>query len=125
MPIDRKKYYITYRVEHHPEGLTKEEVEAQADGFLGACHNLVGFSIIGTPGDGGPMSVLPFGKRGEDGEPLSAAQQWTLWLMWATRLSKEEGLDPFKREACAAIVDAARRAMGITPPATTQPKDQA
>lgn len=116
MPIDRKKYYITYRVEHHPEGVTKKEVEAKADGYLGACHNIVGFSIIGTPGDAEPLSVLPFSKRGEDGEELSGEQQWILWLMWASSLAKDEDLPEFKREACAAILDATRRAMGITPP---------
>ncbi len=108
------KYRITYLVEHHVDGLTADEVEAKyGESAVGACDNFMAFSVMGTPGGEGALSVLPVSQRGVDGEELSGQQQWMLWLMWATQLDKSSTLSKNKRELCAAVVETVRGAMGI------------
>lgn len=73
---DPAKYYVTWHIEHHPEGLTKEEVEAMEG--RSAAHDVVIFSRIHT---GGGLSTLVSSKHhtGRELGPNEYFQAWTLF----------------------------------------------
>jgi len=106
-------FYITYRIDRHPEGITKDEVlEMRKKEDVGACDNIVIASIIGTPGTNEELSAV-FASVAKDGGKLTDDQMWTIWAVWAACLAKSETLDSGKRDLCQIVVNAIRVALNI------------
>lgn len=74
---DHRKYYVTWKIESHPEGLTKEEVEALGDRH--AAHDSVIFSMIHTP-DGGLSTLVS--SRHHTGRELDAHEYFKAWTLF-------------------------------------------
>lgn len=90
------RYHITYRVDAHPEGLTREEVEAKGD--IGACTAVLIASLIYPPdGSFGCMFVSEDGRTEED---LAAGEIWKIWSLLAAHLAEREDLADAKRDFC-------------------------
>lgn len=108
------KYNITYKVNHHPDGLTKEQLNEMGDDELGACDNIILISLMGTPGKKENLSTM-FVSRTSDDDELDANQMFTIWSVWTAALAGDETLSPGRRAMCQSVLDAIRQAMGITP----------
>jgi hypothetical protein len=103
------KYHVTYKIEPHPEGLTREQIPA--DGSVGACDCIVLYSVIGVPGDGKGLSAVIATLNGTNGEPLTPEQQFQLWTLWAHELMQK--LPPGGRRDLASVVHNAIRHAAI------------
>lgn len=79
-----RRYPITYEIENHPEGLTKEELNGR-----GACDAVIVCSILK---DGKGFSVTFHSMDGEAGEPLDGFEHFKIWGAMAASLSRTEGL---------------------------------
>jgi hypothetical protein len=108
-PKDTDRYYITYRIEHHPEGLTREQVmELSKDGELGATHDLAFFSMMHTE-DGG-LSVLEVG-RSHDGTELQPLEIFKALVVFMPGLAEQLPKDSWQRGLAETFVDAVRMIM--------------
>lgn len=83
-PDDPSKYYVTWKMEVHPEGLTREEVEAMEDRY--AAHDAVIFSMLHAP-DGG-LSTLVTSKH-HTGRELTAQEYFKAWTLF-TELTRRK-----------------------------------
>lgn len=81
------KYHITYVIEPHPEGLTREQIPA--DGSVGACDCIVLYSVIGVPGGPGGLSTMVTSLNGQTGKGLTPEQEFQLWALWAHDLMQK------------------------------------
>jgi hypothetical protein len=98
MTDEHHKYRLTYRLTHHPEGLTKEEVLTMraADEDMGACDACILISIIYGE-DGSSSTAIVDGDGRTDG-PLSDTEVFRAWGMLANRLSESTTLAPMARK---------------------------
>jgi len=82
-------YHLTYHIEAHPDGLSKDEVlkviVGGEDG--GACDAALLVSIV-LPEEGG-MSTVFLGMDGRTGEDLSIDLRFKLWVLMAARLAED------------------------------------
>lgn len=103
---EERKYKLTYRLFPHPEGVTKEQIEAMDDQeHLGACDRIIVHSILDTR-DGGLSSMI-MSINGHTGEPMPAEEEWKHWTLMAHDLMKK--LPPGGRRDLAALVHEAVR----------------
>ena len=86
------KYHLTYDFEAHPEGLSKDEVEAMGKS---ACSAFFAASILYPPD--GSYSVLFMSKDGRTNEELPDGEWFKLFLMLSKRLSQSKTLDEGRR----------------------------
>lgn len=101
-PEDTSRYYVTYRVDHHPKGLTREQVEAIKPDVSG-CHDVMIMASMHTA-DGGQGSIV-LGSR-YDGAELTPIDEWKFWTLLTARCAQilPDG-DP-RKTMCADIFDA-------------------
>ncbi len=110
------KYHITYSIDHHPEGLTKDEVVKKADGGdLGACDSIILISMMGTPNKKEGLSTIIVSRTKDDGE-LTPDQMFTVWSVWTAALAEDKNLSPGRRALCQGVVETIRAALGIKLP---------
>ncbi len=102
------KYHLTYRLEAHPEGLTKEEVK-KIEGPVGACTAAILLSLL-YPEDGS-YSMLPVMVDGRTGDRLSDAELWKAWMMLSKTLADSDTLSENKKALCQAVFDSIRTAL--------------
>ena len=100
------KYHVTYAVTPHPEGLEKEEVPADH----GACTALIVGSVVYR--EDGSVGFLFTSLDGRTAQPLSDAEMWKSWTLWAKRLSESPDLTEGKRGLCKLVFDAVCAAIG-------------
>lgn len=100
------RYYLTYNVVSHPEGLTAKQVE---DLGLGGTHQLVLISKMLT-GDGGGSYAL-MSLDGADDEPLDAEGLFGAWAYMAHALVPELEEGSWQRTVCDAAFQAVRHAV--------------
>ncbi len=103
--MDTTKYYQTYRIDHHPEGLTREEVAERGD--VGATHDVLLFSMMHQP-DGGLSTLVVTRRHG--GDPLTPEEEFKAWTLLAHRLTQilpKGG----RRDLCVATFEAVRAAV--------------
>ena len=114
-PKDTSKYYVTYRVETHPEGLTKEQVK-EMDPPAGGTHDFLLFSMIHTA-DGG-LSVMPV-SRSHSGGALTPMEIFTAICVLMPSLVPQLPENSWQRFAAQTFVDFVRKVMlaGRIPPA--------
>ena len=94
------KYHITYSVTPHLEGLEQEEIPADH----GACTALIVGSLL-CPEDGS-LGIAFRSLDGRTGQPLSDAEMWKAWTLWAKRLSESPDLGEGKKGLCKLVFDA-------------------
>ena len=92
--IDCSRLYVTYAIEHHPDGL--EEVDPKE---CGGTHDLMVVSVI--HGEDGNTSTAFLGMNAL-GEPMSAFDKFRIWTLLADELAKE--LPPGGRRQIAKFV---------------------
>jgi len=110
------KYKITYKIDHHPEGLTKEAARELAESTgIGACDNIILISLMGTPGKKETLSTIIVSRTGEDDGELTDEQMFVVWSVWTAALADSKTLSSGKRELCSAVIATVRAALGITP----------
>ena len=82
-------YHLTYKFDHHPEALSKEEAMKITGGGEngGACDAALFISIM-LPEDGG-MSTLFIDVDGRTGEELSPAVMFQLWVLMASKIAED------------------------------------
>lgn len=94
------KYKLVYKTERHPEGLTKEQLQARPDGKeISACDASLIASII-YPEDGS-LSILFIGEDGRTNTELADHEWFKVWILLAKRLGDSQTLDPGKKEIAA------------------------
>lgn len=81
-----KNYFLTYKLERHIDGLTREEVPAD----MGACDAGVFLSMI-YPEDGS-FSMAVVSMDGRTGEPVSDNELFKVWTLIAHRLAESSEL---------------------------------
>lgn len=89
-PKDPSKYYTTFTIENHEDGLTLEEVKALGD-HVGATHDMLTASMIHTP-DGG-LSTLFRGMH-HTGRELSPTEYFKVWLLLTKNVLDQLEADP-------------------------------
>lgn len=94
------KYHVTYSVTPHLEGIEKDEVPADH----GACTALIVGSLL-YPEDGS-CGIAFHSLDGRTTQPLSDAEMWKAWTLWAKRLSESPDLTEGKKELCKLVFDA-------------------
>jgi len=94
------KYKITYKIDHHPEGLSREQLAEMED--VGACDNIILILVMGTPGNNEALSTVIVSRTGDGDAELTPNQMFTLWSVWTSGLANEEELSPGKRSICTA-----------------------
>lgn len=108
-----KRYNITYKIDHHPDGLTREQVTEMED--VGACDNIILISLMGTPNKNEGLSTIIVSRTHDDGE-LTPDQMFTVWAVWSAILAEDKNLGPGRRALCQQVVSTIRAALGITLP---------
>jgi hypothetical protein len=98
------RYRITYKFQHHPDGVTEEAI---AEGW-GGTDSLFAVSIMGRPGKPEPLSLAFLSRDGFTGQPLTPSDVFQIWAMLASVLAESPELPPGKRTMCS-YVDAAIR----------------
>ena len=101
--MDDHKYPVTYKIEHHKEGLTKKEIE---DAGLGGCDSVVLVSIMKDKG----VSYMTLSMDGQTGENLTPEDIFRVWAVWAHVLS-EHLPDGGRKELCYAVHEAVKAAL--------------
>lgn len=102
----KTKYKVTYSIESHANGVTKEEISKMSS-HHGGCDAVVIISIMGTPGNGEPYSTLVISQRGTDGE-ITDEELFKVWTRLTDRLGRSETLAEGKRSFCKAVMDEIR-----------------
>jgi len=82
------RYHLSYTLESHPDGITKEELRAQK---RGGCDALMLMASIITPPDGS-LSVQFFSMDGRTGEELPDSEWFKIWSMMSKRLAESKTL---------------------------------
>ena len=80
---EEQRYRITYRIDRHPEGVPKSEVDPKE---RGGTDCLVLLSILGRPGGPGPANYAQISMDGFTGDDLTPPQMYQAWAMWAHML---------------------------------------
>lgn len=81
---EETRYYQTYLVEHHPEGLTAKEV-GEIEGDVGACHDLLITSIM-YEDNGGSSTVFISNTR--EGEAMTPDELFKVWSLFTKHVSE-------------------------------------
>jgi hypothetical protein len=102
-------YRLKYRLDHHPEGFTKEEAQEAGEEGFGSCDKAVLISII-EPEDGS-LSTLFLSKDGNTGEELTEREMFKIWTLYAHRLSQSEELGEGERQLCYEVFEIIRAAI--------------
>lgn len=100
------KYHVTYEVEPHTEGLTREEALATEKG---AATAVIIASLL-YPEDGS-YSAEFVTLDGRTAKALGDDEVFKAWTMLTAYLAESEELSPGKREFCTSVFEAVRRAM--------------
>lgn len=100
-----QKYYVTYGVHLHPEGLPKSQIPEGC----GACDAILIGSIL-LPEDGS-YSQMVLGEFGKDGRPLTSKDVFKFWSVLATHLSTDPDLDEGRRALCYLVHLAMKKAI--------------
>ncbi len=93
--MSEHKYKITYKIEHHEEGLTANEIKMLQ---RGGCDSVILISQIYPPD--GSYSQVVFSKDGRTGEKVTPIDLWKAWTLLGKRLAELEGLDKGRKEFC-------------------------
>lgn len=94
------KYHITYSVTPHLEGVEKADVPADH----GACTALIVGSVLCQ--EDGSYDFMFHSLDGRTAQPLSDAEMWKAWTLWAKRLSESPDLGEGKKGLCKLVFDA-------------------
>lgn len=105
-PADTSKYYITYKIDSHPEGLSAEEV--LKDPETGGAHDVLLVSMMHQP-DGG-LSVIQV-DRSHDGTPLAPLEVFKAIVVIMPSLTEELPDGSWQRFVAQAFVDFVRKVM--------------
>jgi len=95
-----KRYPVTYQVEFHDPGLTKEQIKADGRD-LGACDGLLITSIIWPPD--GSASYAQVSRDGRTGKDLSPEALFKIWAVMAADLAASPQLGTGARELCGEV----------------------
>lgn len=101
------KYHITHKITPHPEGLTREEVRALGD--VGACDDIILFSII--HGKDGSLSTQIVSMDGRTGKDLADLELFKAWTMLASHLGESTTLTEGQRKLAATAFEVIRGAI--------------
>lgn len=114
--FDPRKYYVTWRVEHHPHGLTRAEVEALGPG-ISAGHGLFTQSVILPPDGSYSLHIMSYDGRAEDGRQYEPSEWFKLWAMLTMQLSRHTSLPVAKRSVLLKTAALIRQVIFGQPPA--------
>ena len=95
-------YKIAYNAQHHPGGISAEELEQKE---VGGCDSIVILSLI-YPNDGS-CSLKVLSMNGMTGEP-DHVEMFKAWAMMASELSDGPSLHDWQRQICDQIHEAVR-----------------
>lgn len=104
-------YHLAYQAESHPEGISKEELEAR--GNVGGCDAIFFASILFPPD--GSYSLLFSSKDGRTGEELSDDEWFKIWMLLGKRLGDSRTLSAGKRQMAQFTWEAIRDTLFGTP----------
>ena len=100
------KYHLTYKVETHPEGLDKKDIDPNE---RGACTAIVLGSLLYPPDGGCSTAFLTLDRR--TGKPLSDDELFKVWAMLAARLKDSSELGPGRRAVATVAFESVRQAI--------------
>jgi hypothetical protein len=109
------RYRVTFAVNHHPQGLTKEELLARlpvgTDGTDGgACDSIVLATIV--HGQDGGLSTQIWSLDGATGESVRDAEIFfTVWCSLAKHLGNSKTLGPSSKALCDEVFKRIKRAI--------------
>jgi hypothetical protein len=104
-------YHVSYSMEVHPEGISKEELQAKNRGGSDA---LFVVSILYPPD--GSYSAMIRSVDGRTGEEMTDKEFFKLWALLAHRLGKSETLDEGRRGFAATTFAAFCESVKISAP---------
>jgi hypothetical protein len=99
-------YPLSYRLDHRPEGIPREQIER--DG-LGAADAVILISII-RPEDGSLSTVIT-SLEGATGQEISDIELFKAWTLMAKRLSESKTLEPGKKALAGNVFEDVRQAI--------------
>ena len=76
-PSEPTRYYYTYSIEHHPEGLLREDIH-KLKSDVGACHEVVIISVMHQDDGATSTAILSGQKDGGDLPPLEMFKAWAI-----------------------------------------------
>jgi hypothetical protein len=85
--MSETRYYITYEVHHHPEGLTKQQVMAMGPN-VGGTHKFLLWSIMDTPEGGSSQMAVAVDGTKPDAPMLTDEEIFKQWTIMAKNLSE-------------------------------------
>ena len=100
------KYHLTYKVEAHPDGIDKKDVDPKE---RGGCTAIVVGSLLYPPD--GSFSSAFVSLDGRTGKPLPDDELFKVWTMLAARLKDSKELGPGKRGVAAQAFETVRKAI--------------
>lgn len=89
-----QKYYVTYNIHLHPEGLLKSQIPEGR----GACDAILIGSIL-LPEDGS-YSQVTMGEFGKNGRQFTTKDVFKFWAVLASQLSEDPDLDEGRKALC-------------------------
>jgi hypothetical protein len=99
-----RPYYLTYVIEPHPEGISREQV-----GVRGACDSAVFIGVRNR--DDGSSSTAIAACDGRAGKDLDALEIFKAWGVLTHVLANHEQLSPAKRAFCSDVFERLRNAL--------------
>ena len=103
MKTNERRYRITYDVKHHPEGVTKSELNGR-----GATDAIFVASLLRDPSGASSTALLAI--DGETGEKLSVDEQFKMWTLMAKNLADELPAGG-RRDLCTEVFEAVRKSI--------------
>ena len=102
------RYQLSYDMQAHPGGLTKEEAERDLP-ERGLTDAMVVFSLIYPPD--GSLSMASFTLDGRTGEALEVTEIWKVWSALAAMLAESRTLPNGHRELAGLVIEVVRAAV--------------
>lgn len=103
-PEDTNRYYVTYKISFHPDGLTAAQVKKKRE--VGGTHDFLLISMMHQPGGG--LSVMPIG-RSHDGTELTPLEIFKAITVVMTGLVAQLPEGSWQRFAASTFVDFVRK----------------
>lgn len=109
-------YHLSYSLRAHPEGISKEQVQAEGVGgtVVGGCDALFVTSILFPPD--GSYSALFGGLDGRTGKELDDHEWFKVWMFLAKRLSESKTLDEGRKDIAGITYEMLSQALFGSPP---------
>lgn len=105
-PADTSRYYVTYKIDFHKEGLSADEVKAMPE--TGGTHDFLLVSMMHQPGGG--LSVMSV-SRSHDGTKLTPLEIFKAISVLMPGLAEELPEGSWQKFVAQTFVDFVRKVM--------------